>query len=183
MRTATVRVRQRQDRLLRWFSSSKVVGTDNEPLVLYHGTTKKRFRPYLRFGMGPHFAEWETAAERIYQAAEDYGRPSVGRMIGAYLRIENPIRMRDVHFDQFGDLIEGLIEAGVFSERQADAMFGPRDQRFFLSSYRKYNAPLMEMTVDVLRDTGFDGIAYRNFIEGGGEYTWIPFGLDQIMRV
>jgi hypothetical protein len=137
----------RQDEFDSWFGRSVVTDKAGKPMCVAHATDDPTFVPSLRYGMGPHFSDGETASTRLAQRMEDGDKIEEASLYRAYLRIERPLRMRDVHFDELCTFIEGVLETGVINE----------------SAVR-----------------GFDGIAYENYIEGGGSLTWIPFTLEQI---
>jgi len=72
-----------------WFGKSKVVSTENKPLVVYHGATQE----FEAFNKGPAFFSSEPkvaesfAKSRAEHAGEDNPKP---RLIAAHLKIEKP---------------------------------------------------------------------------------------------
>lgn len=114
----------RQDEFDSWFGRSVVTDKAGKPMCVAHATDDPIFVPALRYGMGPHFSDGETASTRLAQRMQDGDE-----------------------IDELCTFIEGVLETGVIDE----------------SAVR-----------------GFDGIAYENYIEGGGSLTWIPFTLEQI---
>ncbi|NBB91240.1 MAG: hypothetical protein GVY23_08560 [Spirochaetes bacterium] len=171
---------RRQDEFDSWFGHSVVTDDLGTPIFVAHATDDPTFVPALRYGMGPHFSDEETATNRLIQRAEDGDEVDEGSLYWAYLRIERPLRMRDVHFDELCTFIEGVLDTGVISESEVRACCGSRESWYKVSSQQ--NADLITQVVGLLRDGGFDGIAYENHIEGGGSLTWIPFTLEQILE-
>jgi hypothetical protein len=168
----------RQDEFDSWFGHSAVTDGLGNPMCVAHATDAPIFVPALRYGMGPHFSNEETATNRLTQRTEDGDEIEEASLYRAYLRIERPLRMRDVHFDELCTFIEGVLETGVIDASDVRACCGSRESWYLVSSGE--NAFRIARVVAVLRDRGFDGIAYENYIEGGGSLTWIPFTLEQI---
>lgn len=89
----------------RWFGDSKIVAANGEPLEVYHGTNNK-FDAFsastaggktgnLTASLGFFFS---PSPEEGARYASDWGRDG-GRVISAYLKIENPYRMSYKEFD------------------------------------------------------------------------------------
>jgi hypothetical protein len=180
-----------EDGFLCWFGQSVVVDEAGLPLRLYHATTDPWFVPEIRHGMGPHFGDRETALARMEQRAADAlneggidddspesPAKDEGLLIVAFLRIERPVLMRDVHFDELPEFVLGLLETGIVSLLDLEEVCG--DQEYWYVLTEKQNSDAMRATVSLLIDRGYDGIAYHNLIEGGGALSWIPFTLPQI---
>ena len=137
----------------RWFGESKVVDEDGSPRVVYHGTTKdfdsfeaKANRPEIGFHFG-------TAKQ-----AEVFADKNGGRVIPVYLRIKNPLRMRDA-FGRggiaFSRIAQELSRLGLISS----------DKYFNLAQVR----PLREAVAvaqRIIEGAGHDGIVYENAFEG-----------------
>jgi hypothetical protein len=179
------------DGFLSWFGKSVVVDDTGLPLRVYHATTNPWFVPEIRHGMGPHFGDGETALARMEQRAADSlneggldddspesTAEDAGLIFAAYLQIERPILVRDVHFDEFPEFVLGLLETGVVSPWDVEVVCGDRDNWYDLAG--EQNDDAMAAIVSLLLDRGYDGIAYHNQIEGGGTLSWIPFTLQQI---
>ena len=170
-----------------WFGNSITVDEGGTPVLLYHGSTDPWFVPYLRYGMGPHFGNWETARKRIEQRAFDYPDrdehvPKNGdSIIPAYLRIERPAFMRDVHFDELKEFVSGILESEALSRADIEAVCGNQNNWYALPDQE--DTQTMARIVQLLIERGYDGIAYRNVIEGNGTLSWVPFTLGQIWIV
>lgn len=163
-----------------WLGRSVVTDGLGNPLCVAHATDDTTFVPALRYGMGPHFSDEETATNRLLQRMDDGDEVAEASLYRAFLRIERPLRMRDVHFDELCTFIEGVLETGVIDEDEVRACCGSRESWYRVSSQQ--NAVLMARVVQLLRCLGFDGIAYENYIEGTGSVTWIPFTIEQILE-
>src|SRR5690606_11764278 len=94
----------------RWFGNSKVVDEHGRPLVVYHGTTAE-FDAFERRSadLGFHAGSPE-AANAIFESKSDGIRPRPAplegrRIMPLYMRIENPLRVRDL--DTFSFLTLG----------------------------------------------------------------------------
>lgn len=96
-----------QDEFERWFGRSVVTDDEGNPMCVAHATDDPTFVPSLRYGMGPHFSDEETATNRLMQRMEDGDEIEKASLYRAYLRIQRPLRMRDVHFDELCTFIEG----------------------------------------------------------------------------
>ncbi len=92
-----------------WFRDSSVVDEAGVPLLLYHGTDDPWYVPTLRHGMGPHYGSIDTAQTR--QEHREIGSDDIW-LFAAYLRIERPVMLRDVHFDEAGIAYRNQIEGG-----------------------------------------------------------------------
>jgi hypothetical protein len=85
-----------------WFSNSKVVNKENEPLVVFHGTGYDEFTRF-NFDKFPvaYFAENKDYSEWFQKM-----RGTKGVIFSCYLRIQNPIdlrlfEVRKVKYDEF----------------------------------------------------------------------------------
>lgn len=77
----------------RWFGQSKVVDQRGNPLLVYHGT-KKRFTEFdpakIKSGVGFWFTSNEAEATGHSQGINSRGQTVRGRVIKAYLSLQNP---------------------------------------------------------------------------------------------
>jgi len=171
----------REDQFRQWFRQSVVADEKGRPAIVLHATDDPWFSPELRYGMGPHFADAHTAETRLMQRSPGDAEVSDGVLFAAYLCIENPFYMRDVHFDEFPTFIESVLEVGAIPEDKIWDTCGNRASWYQVS--QQENQAQIGRVVQLIHQHGYDGIAYRNYIEGGGSVTWIPFSLDQIWEV
>jgi GNAT superfamily N-acetyltransferase len=115
----------------RWFGDSKVVDENGDPLVVYHGTADEfdTFDLDLAgstdegdYGSGFYFSDKRSVAER-------YPRGGAARVISAYIRVENPLILRDMS--------------------QLDALAGPE---------RTWSELFANERSQALRNAGHDGL-------------------------
>ena len=178
---ANKKVQTESPEFKRWFGDSKVVDESGKPMVVYHGSFDAPFYEFSdRFGMTAHFGDKDTALTRLEQLKEDKSeefrgmRPGKKYLIPVYLSIKNPVRMRDVHFDGAGEMVDDLVESGAMPETVGINLRDKWDEDY------PYDEESMKDVNDYLRGKGYDGIVYGNYIEGGGTDTWIPFNPTQI---
>src|SRR4051794_9119966 len=78
----------------RWFAHSKVVDDRGAPLLVYHGTKDKSFTEFdpakIKSGVGFWFTSDRAQALGHTQSIDRRGRTIHGRVIEAYLSIQNP---------------------------------------------------------------------------------------------
>jgi hypothetical protein len=152
----------------KWFGDSKVVDADGNPLVVYHGTISddfESFRPSSEgtFGAGIYFGDTEDANHYANtQSVFDDGETLPGRVIPAYLALENPLV---VDVDAERGIGQSFLDA--FPRPGAAAMFDP-DEDFD-----------GEITAQI-KNMGFDGIVV-NYVDGGHEY--VAFNANQIKSI
>lgn len=72
-----------------WFANSKVVDSNNNPLVVYHGSPAIDFSRF-KFDIFPgiYFAENERYSEYFFKRSQN------GTMYNCYLRVQNPLDLR-----------------------------------------------------------------------------------------
>lgn len=81
----------------RWFGDSKVVDANGEPLVLYHGTSKKFSRVNMKRGAQGVF--WLTSDKAALERGE-VGAQGQGVIMEMYAKIEKPAGWKE--YDKFG---------------------------------------------------------------------------------
>lgn len=144
-----------------WFGASKAVDENGEPLVLYHGTTRKnpkRLRESFEAGAGIFLTDNEDVAStftfpREYGESvmedEDGNEIEPGDVVQIYAKVENPL------------VIEG---------RDAQAVVD--------------DTPLQVQTIRSAKQAGHDGIILRGVKEGIGERyksdNYIVFSSTQV---
>ena len=95
---------------------------------------------------------------------------AAARIIPARLSIKNPLRIEDSggSFDGF-DLLAQVRKAGAITQKQSDKIAGT-----------KISPELVQRALfDHLEKRGFDGLVYRNAIEGSSD-SWIIFHPEQV---
>lgn len=140
------------DNFERWFKSSVAVGSDGEPLVLHHGTNAqfKEFKiPDDEIGV--HFGSLKQAEQRLRHLS-DIGSHSASdqHVRQAYIRLQNPLRLRD----------PGCWETNELKRQLLDLFPGDRD----VIGSVDYDTGLDSTAAVVyyLRQKGYDGIVYKN---------------------
>lgn len=188
-----------------WFGNSVVTNKHGEPMVVGHGGFRKIDDFVRKGGLAGHFGPIDQASRRILHQIEDAGRwidPSLdddrgwlrderpteqlakipatyakgARITPVFLSIKNPYRMSDVHFDD---------ARAMFDELEKDGRFDSNPQALLNLSSSIFDSGLpewqrMRRVVKYLESQGYDGIVYRNNIEGRGEDSYIPFRPEQI---
>jgi hypothetical protein len=164
----------------RWFGKSKVVDANGKPLVVYHGT--KQGRNFQIFRTPSHFGTVDQANLMADPLSIRFGAPAnaqgdAGRVIPVYLRIENPIYVRDTGVQHDGySLLDAIYEAGTltFSERESILYDKNNDTRSEPEVQRKL--------IEKLEEYGYDGLIYDNKMEGEGA-SYAVFRPEQIKSV
>jgi hypothetical protein len=177
-----------------WFSGSKVVDENGDPLVLYHGTNSSfdefKFSPY---DIGFHFGSID-ASHAVFDSKSDGFKtikaPWAGRNImPVYLSIKNPLRLKDIdYFDTrtLGPELEkmGLIKNGeqwakeIYANAKKLVLNDIQDVSYEVA-HTTINLKEKELTRQALEKMGYDGIVYSNKFEGGGD-SWVAFRKNQI---
>lgn len=134
-----------------WFAASKVVDDQRRPLVVYHGT-QCDFTFFDRTeDIGFHFGTAETANQRLRHLRRGYSPRAEGDCIlPVFLRIENPLRLRDLFTWEPDDVANKLADQGIITPEEA--------KRTQIVDRRQ--------VCDWLAAKGYDGIVYQNMGEG-----------------
>lgn len=140
--------------------------------LTYHATNKvfDQFDTY-KSDLGAHFGNLEQANRVAQQRCG--GAAEGARIIAAWLRITNPLRLKDVgsfHSDGIADQLErkGLLPKGEGKRIAKDC-----DTNWKL---RKIYDPKLR---EIIKDAGYDGVVYSNTQEGAGD-SYIVFDAEQI---
>ena len=145
-------------------------------MVVYHGTHSKfeNFDPRYSFHLGFHFGTLDQAKRRLKTSAKE--RPLLprrgDRIIAAYLSIQNPLESQDA-----GDWVNSY-RVWKTLDKATDGAFGEYDFALNEQPVPKRH----RLIVSLLKQMGYDGIVYRNQIEGTGE-SWIAFDPSQIKSI
>lgn len=175
-----------------WFKGSKVVDEDGKPKIVYHATPEK-FSVFDTTAFKSHFGTMRQAEARrdemVAMGVDKHGFNQI-RIIGVYLSIRNPFRMKD--------LADNWKSPSALSREIEKTLELPNN-----STHDEFDA-IFELTkndtetiVQMLTSRGYDGIVYANEFEGvvdpsffgkGGVApsgqtsgdTYIPFFPEQI---
>lgn len=151
----------------KWFGNSKVVDAKGRPLVVYHGTRNvDEFHSFDTDGshIGSHFSE--KAGPARY-----YARGKKGRMIRAYLSIQNPWVTQDLgRWDDVQVAQEWARQQGIPDYKNVRAILPIlEDIRSHVSKFKGiHDGRAMNAGIkDWLMSRGYDGIRYLNRYESG----------------
>ena len=152
----------------KWFGKSIVVKGDGSPQVVYHGTPNEFSAFSSRDGdhLGHHFGSRDQAEERLRREKHS------GRIIAVYLSIQNPLKTLDA-----GDWSNSYRVWEIVNKTTRGAL-GEYDFKLNNMPKRKRMTILTRM----IQELGYDGIVYRNAIEGRGE-SFIALSPSQIKSV
>lgn len=143
-----------------WFGDSKVVHAEGEPLVVFHGTRNSftTFDEDAIAHFGFHFGT-KTQAQKFGE-----------QLMACHLAIKNPIRLPDLGMWDFENLARNLDSRGlgIINGSDYERAWACNDQ----------NAELRK----ILLEKGYDGIVYRNEVEGAGD-SFIALRADQVKSV
>ena len=150
--------------------NTNIVDKNGNPIAVYHFTPNMDFDQISKSNdVGFHSGTIEQAIGR--------SRGSNGRIFRSYYNIQNPLHMRlDIGSwkPQFLTLylqVEGYISESENAEIK-ELIIGDKVQ--------DYNSPASIRLREILAAHGYDGIAYPNGVEAGGD-SYIAFEKEQII--
>lgn len=151
-----------------WFLGSKVIDDSGRPLLCYHGS----FNEFDEFFTGSHFGDKDAANSRIDNRTQDRDTRFAGNhgvVYPVYLSIQNPLSVEDDHGLRDGyDLCNAAMKAGAITSEERSRC---EDTGSSVIAKKRLFA--------LLSDRGYDGMVYRNVVEGEGN-SWITFSPRQI---
>jgi hypothetical protein len=157
---------------------SKVVDANGEPLVVYHGTTRKfdtfiaKFAPGL--GRGIYFST-------VKEDTAEYSSGEGGRTIAAYVRIEKPYRPESTKLSKQD--IEGTKAWREYAAEKDANKKDWEDDAYPLDllsdEFLADSRDGMEVFNSVLKELGYDGIIAKNGNGLSGDEI-LAFNPDQI---
>lgn len=146
-----------------WYGESVLVDAVGCPITYWHGTPET-FEDFRIRDIGVHFGTLEQARHRGRSKSSDAGF----RLIPAFIRLENPLRTAD---------------AGCwFSANQTIEKIDIALKRLKAPPLPTFSGDRIERLTQAreeLTARGFDGLVYRNAVEGKGDSV-IVFSQDQI---
>ena len=153
-----------------WFGASKVVDEHGDPLVVYHGT----MFTFSSFSPGSHFGDLEAANARLTNSGKEPHRfrDHHGSILPVYLSIRKPLRIIDRGREHDGyELADNARDQGAISDAEYKSVTDTGSPG--IAKLRLFA---------VLARHGYDGLVYRNTVEGSGD-SWIPFQANQVKSV
>ncbi|MBQ6971571.1 MAG: hypothetical protein IJP86_04365 [Synergistaceae bacterium] len=191
----------RTENFKRWFgdwehdrrNSSKIIDTNGEPLVVYHGTLKsKRFKIFNTHPEGSHFGSRNSALDRIAYSTGYDGRndkyfdySSSGKIIPCFLNIRNPLFQNDSN-DWKNDIrdakksgYDGIIYENLVEDKGNDSfvIFTPNQTK----SATKNNGEFSNNEGDFYRQTAASNDDYPYFgIDAEGRQLMLRFNPPEI---
>lgn len=171
------------DNFWKWFGNSKVVNPDGSPMIVYHGTGTD-FTEFKKGDIGFHFGTKKAAVSRL-RSKKIYGEKRVFK--GVYLKIENPLEMKDIGGWYASRVAKELIAMGLFKpeEMDVDKKWKELTQQYGYNktanwNYDSANKELNKFVVEKIKSKGYDGVKYINNIENRGSISWMVFEPIQI---
>ena len=141
-----------------WFSGSKVVDKDGNPLVVFHGTDSQ-FDSFDNSKLGSRTDPGFFGAGHYFVSDRNNAQNWGKYVKAAYLSIKNPLYVNGI-----SDFVKksGMKEIGYMSDKE---------------KYKQlYRAEVLRVTGD-LRKKGFDGVIYDR---GNGKTQYIVFDASDI---
>ena len=176
-------VEQLNDNFWKWFGNSKVTNPDGSPMIVYHGTGED-FDVFSKGDFGYHFGTKKAAVSRL-RSKKVYGEKRIFK--GVYLKIENPLIMKDILKWYASAVVKELEIIGVFKKGEVDTdikwhelthQYGYNKTSNW--NHEAANNDLKQFVIDKIISKGYDGIKYTNKIENAGSISWVVFKPSQI---
>ena len=150
----------------KWFSNSKIVDKQGNPLVVYHGTTEKvDFKSFNKFSF---FSTMSSDAER-YTETDLYGKDAKPRIIPVYLSIKKPLDLisigditKDFQLKSFLDKLSKINKN--FSNIKLNDMYEGEPTYYALFDFDNYPNKEYDTIHEYAEKLGYDGI---KLIENG----------------
>lgn len=152
---------------LAWFSGSKVVDPNGEPLVVYHGTSKSVSKFHtthtrLEGALGAYFTESP-------EGASGFASEPSGRVYPVFLQVKKPLDVRGLKPTDLPDLFPNLTMPNRILQELEDTYTVAHGLELM-------NAELH--IVSQLKGQGYDGIVFDHETDEGR--TWVVFKSDQV---
>ncbi|MCK9479844.1 MAG: hypothetical protein M0R40_10165 [Firmicutes bacterium] len=183
----------------RWFGKSVTVDQYGKPFEVYHGTPdrgKDNFFVFKEGQGGFHFGTEEQALDVIRERKKFDGAKD-GRLISAYIKLENPLVINYDIGNWSGHSLADFIlnferynynpeKYGVIDFTHERQKIGKEKLRaiadIFYNSRTEKGAELSTLEMQkLLKEHGYDGIKYLNDSEGKNpDFSYIVFDSNQI---
>ncbi len=158
------------DELISKIKNTAIKDKNGNPIAVYHATSKN-FEKFSIGDIGFHFGNKFQATSRAENKKID--SPNY---IRAYLNIENPLIIEKDYMNWHANSVAlNMLNEGIFNDAEKDSVIS------LWAQGREYDSPAAVKVREILRDKGYDGIAYKNEFEGEG-YSFIAFDNEQIVR-
>lgn len=172
---------------IRWFKDSAVTDWEGNPRIVYHGTFKdfEVFNTISFVSLGAHFG---TIKQSDYFAKDSY-TDTVGQVLPVYLKIKNPLRLKDRGQWTPNELIPQLVDKKITTEqelidRKIISSTDINKHRFGDKTYpyRFTSRESLDNFKFLLQDKGYDGVVYTNAYENreSGMDSYIVFHPYQV---
>lgn len=182
-----------------FFDGSKVVDESNQPLVLFHGTSRKLEdsavvdpEGFTVSESGVYFTADSTVAETYAteplldrRTDELLGFEQTGSIAEVFLALKNPIII-DAQKASHYDLTQERRRAEGQTLPETDPLLVElRNQIDFSTNTNRVGTPSNEMSIDRIKEAaeklGYDGAIVRNILDSGGlQDQYIAFSPTQI---
>ncbi|HKZ42102.1 MAG TPA: hypothetical protein VJ044_14150, partial [Candidatus Hodarchaeales archaeon] len=144
-----------------WFGDSKVVDENGNPRIVYHGTASD-FSEFDERYLG-EYSDHPSAHFGFYftndpATASDFADREGGRVIGAYLKMENPAVMKAEEFAEELDFWKGVKGSRYGGDRYERSAEHFRETREWLIS-KGYDGLIVEAG-----ETSYPELNHRNYI-------------------
>lgn len=150
-----------------WFGNSRIKDARGRPKVMYHATGDD-FDSFDtgRGDLGAHFG---TLAQAEYATK----RSQAPAIMPVYLKIESPLKLKDVGSFHADGIIMQLAAKGWLPRAEAKRIYDACDKDWRLR--KEWDPAIRQMIID----RGFDGVVYNNTHEGEG-FSYIVLHPSQI---
>jgi hypothetical protein len=160
-----------------WFGQSKVVDSEGNPLLVFHGTNSKihfeEFKPNInkkeQLGFGIHFAENFDFANDCYATDKKNGR-----VYPVFLKIENMLDADQICYEGSPEfaLAKKLLGKKLYTQKNEAGIPG-----CYLQNVLDRVPP--QRTAQVIQDFGYDGIKYTAMYGSGINYIQHTINIER----
>lgn len=164
----------------KWFGKSVV------DKVVYHGSPS-RFSAFesgrKHGGIGFHFGSREQAINRMKETVRtkiDFEGGAKAKLLSGYVRIENPLYMKDPLGWDVEAFAEAVREQNLNISKEAVRRIDNLNRKYQDKKINLYDSN--NKLEQILKDEGYDGIVYDNRVEGKGE-SYAIFDPNQFKSV
>lgn len=160
----------------KWFGNSQVKTKSGKPIIMYHATPND-FSVFdtSRGDLGSHFGTLEQA-----NGIADFrlGGNGMASIMPVYLKIENPLRLKDVGSFHADGIASQLEKKGFLTKGEGRRIEKEIDKNWRLR--KEFDPKLRQLIIDA----GYDGIVYKNTAKQEGEGdSYVAFEPTQIKSI